>query len=127
MIDTLDDRIQYTLVTGQPTHHEAAPEDFGADTGRWSLLRECLALLLARHDGLRIEVIGSLDTLRKFALVPGQTRAVGDATVPVFFGRTERSGVIRFQFSRTVAQTRFAGRPSPALAARKTRQADASV
>lgn len=90
--------IATALASGRPTFHEAVPEDFGPNTGRWTLLAGCLMALLEAHPGLGISLIASVATLRKFGLVPASTRRIGRFRISVWPGQTDRVGAIRIAF-----------------------------
>lgn len=90
--------IATALASGRPTFHEAAPEDFGPDTSRWTLLAGCLTALLEAHPGLSISLVASVVTLRKFGLVPASTRKLGRFRIAVWPGQTDREGAIRIAF-----------------------------
>jgi hypothetical protein len=115
----LDEMIAIALGGQRCTHYEVLPEDFGPEGGRWLLLQKCLEVLSARYPLLSLELSGSLEALRKFGLAPARSVAVGDMSVAVRFGRTERLGVVRVQFSRApFLSRRVATARQPAVAGR---------
>jgi len=112
MGNAIEDLIGIALDGERNTHHELLPEGFGLDMGRWTLLHGCLELLAARFPHLCMELSGSLDALRKFGLTPGRTLPIGATSIPVRFGRTDRLGALRLQFSRALIIGRPAGHAS---------------
>lgn len=106
MTNPLQDLITIALAGERCTHYEVLPDDFGPEGGRWLLLQKCLEVLTAHHHDLSLELSGSLEALRKFGLAPARPVAVGETVVPVRFGRPDRLGAVRIQFSRAA----FSGR-----------------
>jgi hypothetical protein len=92
--------IERTLASGQVTHHQALPEEFGPDNARGAFFRECLTTLLGRYPALRVEVSGSFAALRKLGLTPGYLNPVGPHNVGAYCAALENPGAIRLHFIR---------------------------
>jgi hypothetical protein len=116
MANPLEDLIAIAVGGERCTHHEVLPEEFGSDGGRWLLLQRCLEVLTSRHPLLTLELSGSLEALRKFGLAPARPVMVGGTLVPVRFGRTDRLGAVRVQFSRAAFVNRREAARQPAEA-----------
>jgi hypothetical protein len=116
MTNPLDDLVAIALGGERCTYYEMLPENFGPPGGRWILLERCLEVLANRYAPLTLELSGSLDALRKFGLAPGRPVMVGDMTVAVVFGQSDRLGAVRLQFSRAAFSARRAAPRQPAEA-----------
>jgi hypothetical protein len=99
MNSRLEQLISSALLSGEPTFHEALPEDFGSDGARWTLFADCLIALLNAHPALSISLAGSYSTLDKFGLEAASIKKLGRYRVTVWPGPTERPGAIRLSFS----------------------------
>ncbi len=116
MANPLEDLIAIAVGGERRTHHEVLPDEFGPEGGRWLLLQKCLEVLTSRHPRLTLELSGSLDALRKFGLAPARPVMVGVMLVTVRFGRTDRLGAVRVQFSRAAFVNRREAARQPAAA-----------
>lgn len=91
--------ISEAIASGRSAIHEVAPEDFGPDTSRWSMLADCLAGVLERHPELTVSLSGSSVALAQFGLKPSSIEPVGRFLVTVRPGPTDRVGAVRIAFT----------------------------
>jgi hypothetical protein len=100
MPDRFHEMIRRVIATGEITHHDVIPEDFGQAPQRSQGFMACLSVLFRAHPKLEVKLIGSRPALGKLALLPGSEIVVHGRTIRVSEGRTDRIGAVRLQFAR---------------------------
>jgi hypothetical protein len=112
------------LSSGEPTFHEALPEDFGPDGVRWTLFAECLIALLDAYPALNISLVGSYSTLSKLGLEAASIKKLGRFRVTVWPGATEQPGAIRLAFSPKHSLIAARHSPQGVIGRRQSRRGD---
>lgn len=98
--NALDERLAAAMTGSGDGHHDIQPDDFGAESTRAVLFRECLRAVLDRYPGLRLRLLGSRPALARLAAIPGVPIHLGSRVIQVYEAHLDAVDTVRLAFSR---------------------------